>query len=205
MIQTPCYLLSRFTQKQLSLHWLTLTQTNSIWLKLIHSHLTWWWQSSWILAMLDSAILHSDNTSLIILTQLMMAAIKNCHLIQPFCTKRTSNSFNPDWTRWMAIYLEFCHLVFCHLGFSHFAQKTLLVHSDLTLNGSQSWTSAIFSSAILHKENLHSFILTQLDDGSHPELCHVGFRHCHLGFRHLVIFSQIPSKTLWLHSDSDSN
>ena len=27
----------------------TLTQTNSIWLKLIHSHLTWWWQSSWIL------------------------------------------------------------------------------------------------------------------------------------------------------------
>ena len=27
---------------------LTLTQTNSIWLKLIHSHWTWWWQSSWI-------------------------------------------------------------------------------------------------------------------------------------------------------------
>ena len=29
---------------------LTLTQTNSIWLKLIHSHLTWWWQSYWILS-----------------------------------------------------------------------------------------------------------------------------------------------------------
>ena len=28
---------------------LTLTQTNSIWLKLIHSHSTWWWQPSWIL------------------------------------------------------------------------------------------------------------------------------------------------------------
>ena len=27
----------------------TLNQTNSIWLKLIHSHLTWWWQPSWIL------------------------------------------------------------------------------------------------------------------------------------------------------------
>ena len=26
----------------------TLTQTSSIWLKLIHSHLTWWWQPSWI-------------------------------------------------------------------------------------------------------------------------------------------------------------
>ena len=38
----------RFTQKH-SLSTLTLTQTNSIWLKLIYSHLTWWLQPSWIL------------------------------------------------------------------------------------------------------------------------------------------------------------
>ena len=38
----------RFTQKH-SPFTLTLTQTNSIWLKFIHSRLTWWWQSSWIL------------------------------------------------------------------------------------------------------------------------------------------------------------
>ena len=38
----------RFTQKH-SYSTLTLTQTNSIWLKLIHSHLTWWWQPSVIL------------------------------------------------------------------------------------------------------------------------------------------------------------
>ena len=38
----------RFTQKH-SHSTLTLTQTNSIWLKLIHSHWTWWWQPSWIL------------------------------------------------------------------------------------------------------------------------------------------------------------
>ena len=37
----------RFTQKH-SHSILTLNQTNSIWLKLIHSHLTWWWQPSWI-------------------------------------------------------------------------------------------------------------------------------------------------------------
>ena len=37
----------RFTQKH-SPSTLTLTQTNSIWLKLIHSHSTWWWQPSWI-------------------------------------------------------------------------------------------------------------------------------------------------------------
>ena len=55
------------------------------------------------------------------------------------------------------------------------------------------------------QKKFHSFILTQLDDGSHFGICHVGFRHCHLGYRHLVIFSQIHSKTLSLHSDSDSN
>ena len=38
----------RFTQKHSHSN-LTLTQHNSIWLKLIPSHLTWWWQSSWIL------------------------------------------------------------------------------------------------------------------------------------------------------------
>ena len=36
----------RFTQKH-SPFTLTLTQTNSIWLKLIHSDSTWWWQPSW--------------------------------------------------------------------------------------------------------------------------------------------------------------
>ena len=38
----------RFSQKH-SPSTLTLTQTNSIWFKLIHSHLTWWWWPSWIL------------------------------------------------------------------------------------------------------------------------------------------------------------
>ena len=52
------------------------------------------------------------------------------------------------------------------------------------------------------QKNLHSFILTQLDDGTHLEFYHVGFRHYHIGFRHLLIFSQIHSKTLSLHSDS---
>ena len=45
-------------------------------------------------------------------------------------------------------------------------------------------------------KNSNSFILTQLDDGSHLEFCHVGFRHCHLGFKHLVIFSDSLKNTL---------
>ena len=46
-IQTPSYLLSDSLKNILPPLWL-LTQTNSIWLKLIHSHSTWWWQPSWI-------------------------------------------------------------------------------------------------------------------------------------------------------------
>ena len=119
----------------------TLTQSNSIWLKVIHSDSTYWWQPSWILP--------------------------SC--IQPFAQKKTS-----------------------------------LMHSHSNWSWQPSW---ILPSCIqpFAQKKLHLFILTQLDDGSHLEFCHVEFRHCHLGFKHLVIFSQIHSKTLSLHSDPDSN
>ena len=89
-------------------------------------------------------------------------------------------------------HLEFWHLEFCHLEFSH-------------LNISSQTHSYLPRLVPTLCKNLHSFILTQLDDGIHLEFCHVGFRHCHPGFRHLVIFFQNHSKTLLLHSDSDSN
>ena len=123
----------RFTEEH-SYSTLTLTQTNSIWLKLIHSHLTWWWQQSWI---------------------------------------------QPSWNE---------HFGFSHLSFS-----------------SQSHSHLLRLVSTICTKKLHSLILTQHDDGSHLEFCHDGFRHCHLGFRHLVMFSQIHSKTLSLHSGTDSN
>ena len=116
----------RLTQKHSS-----STLTNSIWLKLIHSHLTWWWQS----------------------------------LELPWQLK--------SWS----------------------AQKKLTCSFWLNLMMAAILNSAILDSAILLKKNFtHS--LWQLDDGSHLEFCHLGFRHCHFGFRHLVIFSQ-TQKTLF--------
>ena len=125
------------------------------------------------------------------------------------------------------------HLEFCHLGFSHFAQKkTSLIHSDLTWWWQSSWILPFWIQTLpswiqtpgyhlsdslknilpplwlwltLIQSDSNSFILTQLDDGGHLEFCHLGFSFWHLGFRHLVIFSQNHSKTLSLHSDSDSN
>ena len=121
----------------------TLTQTNSMRLKLIHSHLNWWWQPSWIL---PSRIL-------------------------PFCTKlqfkpiqSDSNSFIPTQLDDGSL-LQFGHLGFNHLSFTshthshlprmvptictkrtyshfpphHLHKKTSLIHSDSTWWWELSW------------------------------------------------------------------
>ena len=166
----------RFTPKH-SPSTLTLTQTNSIWL-------TRWWQPSWII---PSWILPS--------------------WIQPFCTKFWLKLIQSDSNSFILTqlndgsHLEFCHLEFGHLVFSHlsFSSQThshlpRLVPTICTKKNSLTLPSTPF----IEKKKLHSFILTQLDDGSHLEFYHVGFRH-------LVFISQIHSKTLSLHSNSGSN
>ena len=91
----------------------------------------------------------------------------------------------------MVAILNSVNLEFCHLGFSFCIMEffTLFFHcwfTQNTLPPLRLWLKLIQSDS-------NSFILTQLDDGSHLEFCHFGFRHCHLGFRHLVFFSQIHS------------
>ena len=113
-------------------------------------------------------------------------------------TETNSSDSNSHCLTWWWQHLEFCHLGFILTNLWLKLIQLTQTHS-FSLKMSAIW---ILHSAILHNKT-YSFILTQLDDGSHLELCHVGFRHCHLGFRHLVIFSQIHSKTLSLHSDSD--
>ena len=123
----------RFTQKH-SHSTLTLTQTNSIWLKLIHSHLTSWWQPCWIVP----------------------------SLIQPFWTKKILHSFLLTQLDDMR-HLEFCHIGFNHFeqkktSLIHsdsswwwqpswilpswnqpFWKKTSLIHSDSTWWWQPSW------------------------------------------------------------------
>ena len=98
----------------------TLTQTNSIWLKLLNSHSTWWWQPSWIWQ----------------------------SWIQPFCTKKKHLSFILTQLD-DGSHLEFCQLEFhildsailvfslkhthtCQHWFPLFQKKTSLIHSDST-------------------------------------------------------------------------
>ena len=133
----------RFTQKH-SHYSLTLTQINSIWLKLIHSYLTWWCQPSWNLP----------------------------SWIQPFGTKRNfTHSFWPNFM--MAAILNTAILD------SEILHKTLSQTNSFSLNllMSDILNSAILDSANLYKKKLHSFILTQLYDGSHLEFYHLWFNY----------------------------
>ena len=183
----------RFTQKH-SHSTLTLTQTNSIWLKLFHFHLTWCWWPSWIwlswiqqsffflsksltLAKICSHHWHKKFTQSFWLN-LMMAAILNSAMVDWHTAILDSAIFNPD-------ILNLANL-----------DSAILVFPFKLTHTCQDWFPPFA------QEKLHSFLLTQHDDGSHLEFCHVGLRHWHLGFRHLVIFSQIHSKNtltpLWL-------
>ena len=71
------------------------------------------------------------------------------------------------------------HTHMCQDWFSPFAQKN--------------FTHTYLPNICTRK--LHSFILTQLDDGGHLEFCHLEFNFCIVELRHLVFFSQIHSKT----------
>ena len=172
----------RFTQKHSQSN-LTLNQTNSIWLKLIPSHVTWWWQPSWILP--------------------------SC--IQLFCTKKTSLIYS-DSTWWSLSWILPCWIQpFCTklwLKLIQFNSNSfILIQLD---DGSQSWILPSWIHPFCTKI-LPLFILNQPDDGSHLEFCQPEFHH--IGFSHLSISSQthshlptlIPTicikKTSLIHSD----
>ena len=162
-IQTPCFLLSDFTQKH-SHSTLTLTQTNSIWLKIIHSDSTWWWQPSWILPcwIQTPCFLLSDS-----LKNMLPPLWLWLKLIQS-----DSNSFI------LTQLDDGNHLEFGHHGFSYliFSSQTHSHLPGLVPTICTKKTTLTFPSPPFAQKILHSFILTQLDDGSHLEFYHVGLK-----------------------------
>ena len=112
--------------------------------------LTRWWQPSWIL---------------------------QCW-IQPFCSNLWIQLIQSDSNSFIVTELDDgSHIEFCHLGFSHLYKKNFTHAFSLKLMMAAILKSALMDSAILHKKDLYSFILTQLDDGSHIEFCHLQSSH----------------------------
>ena len=147
----------------------TLTQTNSIWLKLIHSHTTWWWQPSWILpswiwsswiqtpSYLLSDSLKNTLPPLLLLTQTNLIWLKLIH----------SHSiwwWQPSWILPSWIWpFGFSHLSFFSQTHSHlprlvptiWTKKPSLIHSDSTWWWQPSWilTGWIKKTSLIHSHS----------------------------------------------------
>ena len=79
----------------------TLTQTNSIWLKLIYSHSTWWCQSSWILPSFIQPFWTQKKFTHLFWLNLMMAAILNSTILDSaILHKNTSLILSDSTWRW---------------------------------------------------------------------------------------------------------
>ena len=120
-IEIPFYLLSDSLKKH-SHSILTLTQYNSIWLTLIHSHLTWWWQSYW---MLPSCI---QPSYFFLSNSLTLAKISSQHLHKKTSLIHSDSTWwwQPSWI--LASWIQ----PFC-------TKRTLLIHSDSTWWWQPSW------------------------------------------------------------------
>ena len=143
----------RFPQKH-SHTILTLTQTNSIWLKLIHSHSNWWLQPSWILpswiqpfCTKKTSLVHCDSTWWLQLCWNLPS------WIQPFCTKRTSliHSHSTWWYQPSWILPSWIQL-FC-------TKKTSLIHSDSTWWLQLCWNLPSWIQPFAQKNFTHAFWL----------------------------------------------
>ena len=248
---------SQIHSKTFSCSTLILTQTNSIWLKLIHSHFTWWWQPSWILTMLDSAILvfpfklysilpkirshhlHKKHFIHLFWLNLMMAAILNYAMLDSDTAILDSDTLlsslrftqihsdsTPILTQTNSIWLKLFlfHLTVMMAAILNLAildSDTLLSslrftqkhsHSTLSLTQTNSiwltwrWQpSRVLPSWIqpICTKKFHSFIMTQIDDGSHLEFCHLVFCHLEIFFQtdsHLPRFSSHHLQKNFTHS-----
>ena len=145
----------------------TLTQTNSIWLKLLHSHSTWWWQPSWI-----QPFCTKKNFSHSFWLNLMMAAILNSAILSSTILDSA-----------ILVYpLKLTHT--CQDWFPPFAQKNFTHSFWLNLMMAAILNSAILHSTILHKtltqgNSIWLKLIHSLSTWwcSHLEICHLGLTH----------------------------
>ena len=150
-------------------------------------------------AILNSAILNSDTA--ILDSAILVFPIKLTPTCQdwfpPFAQKKLYSFILTQLN-------DGSHLEFYNVGLKNFTHLFWLnLMMAVVLNSAMLDSDNLFSSLRFTQNHSHStltlaqliqldsnlFILTQLDDGSHLEFYHVGFRPCHLGFRHHVFFS----------------
>ena len=146
---------------------------------LIHSDSTWWWPS-WIL---PSWILPS--------TWIQPSWILPCWIQTPcfLLSDSLKNTLTPLWLWLKLIQSDSNSFILTqlddggHLGFSHLGHKTSATNSIdsnsfiLLSDSLKNTLTPLWLWLKLIQSDSNSFILTQLDDGSHLEFHHLGFSH----------------------------
>ena len=147
----------------------TLTQTNSIWLKLIHSHSTWWGQPSWILpsTAFDSAILRftqktltqSDSLKLTIWL-IWLAAILNSAILDPAILHKTLTQTHSFSLNLMMSAILNSAMIQIHSDTAILDSDTLLSSLRFTQKHSHSHSTLTQTNSICTKSNFpYSFSL----------------------------------------------
>ena len=176
---------------------------------ILHSKLDWWWPFSLNLmmaAILISSILDSASAICGIQTPCFLLSDSLKHTLPLLWL--WLKLIHSDSKSFIVTQLDYVsHLEFCHLGFRHYhlGLSHLSYHLSGLTHTCQDWFLYSDSELKQFQPDSNLFIHTELDDDGHLEFCHHGFSFWHFGFRHLVFFSQIHSKLLSVHSDSDSN
>ena len=147
-------------------------------ISLIHSHLTWWWQPSWILPswIWPSCFLPSYY----FLSNLLTLAKIGSHPLH----KRTSLIHSDSTWWWQASWILSCWIQ----TLPSWIQTPCYLLSDSLKNP----PTPLWLWLKLIQSDSNSFILSLLDDGSHLEFCHLEFGH--LAISHLSISSHSHSQ-----------
>ena len=141
-------------------------------MSLIHSDSIWGWQTPCYSSISDSAILQKHSWLKLIDSDSYLIQSDSSWWWQP-------SWILPSWTLAMmdsAIVefpLKLTHT--CQDWFPSFAQKHFSHTSLPTICTKDTLTQSLIPTICTKK--LHSFILTQLDDGSHLGFCHLGFSY----------------------------
>ena len=126
-----------------------LIPTNSIWLKVIHSDSSWWWQPYWILPSWIQPFCTKENFTHCILTQVWWWQPYWIlpSWIQTSVHKKDLLSFILTQKHWWHSISDF----WLKLQFSHLGLKLSLNHSHFTMMMAAILNSAILNLAILDK------------------------------------------------------
>ena len=140
----------------------TLIHSYWIWLKVIHSASTWWWQPSWILPSCIQPIAQKNFTHAFSLKLMFAAILNSAILVSAILHKK-----NFTCSFWLNLMMA------AILNSANLDSDTAILDSN-TLLSSLRFTQKHSSSTLILTQLIPS---DELNDGNHLEFFHLGLSH----------------------------